>query len=207
MHAKWCRPASVAVSSLCAAPLWLGMLTGCGTSPPPEFYMLSSSASSTQKQPSQATYKVAVGPVSLPAIVDRPQIVLNSGPNRVSLVEQSRWAEPLKESIPRVMANDIAQLLPDAYVSSYPEVALLYPDYRVLVDIQRFESAQGEAVTLDLIWSVTAERDGKHKTGRTFVREPVQEPGYPALVAAHGRALSSASRDIAAAVKKIKTEH
>lgn len=206
MHARWCRTDLLAAVLLRVVPLLPGTLAGCGTSPPPDFYTLSP-ASGPQKQPAQAAYNIAVGPVSLPAIVDRPQIVLNTGPNRVSLAEQSRWAEPLRESIPRVMASDIALLLPDAYVSSYPEVALTNPDYRVLVDIQRFEFAQGEGATLDLIWSVIAERDGTRTTGRTFVREPVREPGYPALVAAHGRALSIASRDIAAAVKKIKKQH
>lgn len=206
MHARWCRMDLFAAVLLRVVPLLPGTLAGCGTSPPPDFYTLSP-ASGPQKPPAQAAYNIAVGPVSLPAIVDRPQIVLNTGPNRVSLAEQSRWAEPLKESIPRVMASDIALLLPDAYVSSYPEVALTNPDYRVLVDIQRFEFAQGEGATLDLIWSVTVERDGTRTTGRTFVREPVREPGYPALVAAHGRALSIASRDIAAAVKKIKKQH
>jgi uncharacterized lipoprotein YmbA len=61
--------------------------------------------------PGGLSYRVGVGPVTVPAAVDRPQIVLRVDANRVALQEQSRWAEPLKESIPRVVASNLAVLL------------------------------------------------------------------------------------------------
>jgi len=73
-------------------------------------------------------------------------------------------------------------------------------DYRAAIDVQSFQSAPGEAALLDAVWSVRRSKDGKAETGRTTVRETMQEKGYDALAAAHSRALARLSRDIAAAV-------
>ncbi|NTW98761.1 MAG: hypothetical protein HGB35_02305, partial [Geobacteraceae bacterium] len=74
-------------------------------------------------------------------------------------------------------------------------------DYRVLVDIQRFESSPGDAVTVEAVWSVRRVVGGEAKTGRSLVREPVDGAGYDPLVAAYGRAILSVSRDLAGAIR------
>jgi hypothetical protein len=53
---------------------------------------------------------------------------------------------------------------------------------------------------LDAVWTVRRSKDGKSETGRTTVRETVQEKSYDALAAAHSRAVARLSRDIAAGV-------
>jgi uncharacterized lipoprotein YmbA len=55
----------------------------------------------------------------------------------------------------------------------------------------------GEAATLDAVWTVRRTKDGKAETGRTRVREAVQERSYDALAAGHSRALARLSQDIA----------
>jgi hypothetical protein len=115
-------------------------LAGCGISPKERFYTLGAGAAPARVEAS-ASYSIAVGPVTIPAIVDRPQLVLRTGANRVMLAEQSRWAEPLKDSIARVIAGDLAQLLHDARVSAHPQGMTNEVDYRVLIDVQRFESS------------------------------------------------------------------
>jgi hypothetical protein len=46
-------------------------------------------------------------------------------------------------------------------------------------------------------------KDGRTETGRTTVREAVQEIGCDALAAAHSRAVARLSRDIADAVSAL----
>jgi hypothetical protein len=77
----------------------------------------------------------------------------------------------------------------------------------VAVDIQRFESAPGDAATVEAQWTVSAAKDkgGAPRSGRSLAREPVRSKDYDALVAAHGRALASISRDIAEAVRALRT--
>jgi uncharacterized protein len=55
---------------------------------------------------------VAVLPVSLPSFLERPQLVAWTGPGEVPIDEFLRWAEPLDASAQRVLADDLARLLP-----------------------------------------------------------------------------------------------
>ena len=141
-----------------------------------------------------------MGPVSVPAVVDRPQIVVNVGPNQVRLEEFNRWAAPLQNNIARVVADNLVLMLGTPRVILSEQLLSADADYRAAIEVQSFQSAPGEAAMLDAVWSVRRAKDGKAETGRTTVRETVQEKGYDALAAAHSRALARLSQDIAAAV-------
>ncbi|MBK4738465.1 PqiC family protein [Noviherbaspirillum pedocola] len=179
-------------------------LSGCGSSPPQRFYTFDAPNPAEPAATAHAAYSVSIGPVMVPALVDRPQLVLSTWPNRVQLAEQSRWAEPLKDGIPRVIAADLAQLLPGANVTPYTQAAISHPDYRVQLDVRQFESAPGSAASIDALWVVNVEKDGRQITGRTVQREAVSGNDDEALVAAHQRALQAVSRDIAQAIAGVK---
>jgi uncharacterized protein len=175
-------------------------LAGCAGAPQERFYTLG--AGGPPPSAPAAAYSVAVGPVTIPALVDRPQMVVNTGANRVMIAEQSRWAEPLRDSIGRAVADHLAQLLRDVRVSAAPQSMARDADYRVLVDVQRFESTPGNSAVLDLRWTIHDAENTTLQAGRSLVREPVGGEGYDALVAAHDRALAAVSRDIAAALRE-----
>ena len=188
-----------AITMLC---LTTSFLAGCSRSPRVTFYTLNATATTEAAAP--AAVSVAVGPVTLPSLVDQPQLVVRTSVNQVDILEMHRWAEPLKSGIVRIIAADLAALLPQARVSSYPQNAGLDADYRVQVDIQRLEMTAGEGVALDALWSVRRTGEGASpKTGRSVVSEPARAGGYDALVAAQSRALAVVSRDLARAVSKL----
>ena len=137
----------------------------------------------------------------MPEVVDQPQLVVQVAANQVAIYEFHRWASPLKSEIARVIAANLAQELGTARVWCYAQATLPNPDYQVLVDVQRFDSALGDAVTIDALWTVRRAAGGAPKTGRSSVREPVSGAGFDALVAAHSRALAQVSRDIAGAIR------
>jgi uncharacterized lipoprotein YmbA len=184
--------------------LVIALLAGCGSSPA-SFYTLSAGAEprSTASAKDTAPYSIAVGPVTLPELVDRPQLVVRVAANRVMLSEQHRWAEPLKSEIPRVLAENLAQLLGTKRVSAYPQNTGSGADYRVVVDVQRFESAPGESATVEALWSVHRGADGQARTGSSVVREATDGKGYDALAAAHARALAQMSEQIADAIRAL----
>jgi uncharacterized lipoprotein YmbA len=76
-------------------------------------------------------------------------------------------------------------------------------DYQVAIEVQGFDSALGEAATLNAVWSVRRIKDGKTQTGRTTDREPTPQKGYDALVAAHSRALARMSQEIADVIRAL----
>ena len=186
------------IAAIAAACGLAGLPAGCA-SPPSHLYTLSQSATAVV-QPDEHSSKltVVVGPVSIPAIVDRPQIVLRKGPNQVSLDEFNRWASPLANNISHVVAGNLTAMLGASRVSFFPTADV---DYSVAIDVQTFESAPGDAATLTATWIVRGIKDGKTETGRTAVREPSPEKGYEALAAAHSRALGHLSQDIADTIR------
>ncbi|TMB12497.1 MAG: membrane integrity-associated transporter subunit PqiC [Deltaproteobacteria bacterium] len=177
---------------------------GCRTSAPARFYTLASTAS-TDGAPA-ANYAVTVGPVSVPASVDRPQFVVQVAPNRVVLDEFNRWVAPLDESIARAVAGNLAVLLGTPRVATAP-LANFDPAYRVTIAVQRFDSIPGDAVVIDAVWTIRNVANGGTRSGRTVAREAVQGEGFEALAAAHSRALANVSGDIAAAIRAEAGSH
>lgn len=173
--------------------------SGCA-SPPTNFYTLSAA---TLPAAPATTLSVSVGPVSIPGDVDRPQIVVNTGPNRAKVDEFNRWAGPLQDGIARVVAENLVALLGTPKITLFPQTLSADAGYRVAIEVQSFVSTPGQSASLDAVWTVRRMKDGKAETGRTTVREPVQEKSYDALAAAHSRAIVRLSQDIADAVHAI----
>ncbi len=159
------------------AALAAAALAGCA-SPPSRFYTLSdalasssaSSASSPQAPMAAATaattaspaipagapaapYALEVSPVSVPEQVDRPQIVVTRGGGRVDILEESRWAAPLKTELTSAISRDLTQRLGAMDVYGLPRADGLAV-YRVATSVQRFESVPGEQAALTAVWSV-----------------------------------------------------
>jgi uncharacterized protein len=177
---------------------------GCA-SPPAHFYTLSHSATPAAKPlDTLPDISVIVGPVSIPAIIDTPQIVVTKSPNQVSLNEFNRWASPLQNNISRVVVDDLASMLGTSRVSLVNQSMNADPDFRVAIDVQTFESVPGDSATLNATWIVRRTKDGKMQAGRTAVREPSTGMGYDALVAAHSRALARLSQDIADRIRLLE---
>lgn len=182
---------------LFVAAVIIVLAAGCASAPS-KFYTLNATA--TGDGTSAASYAVAVGPVTVPAAVDRPQFTVTVAPNRVNLDEFNRWAEPLNDGIARVVAADLGALLGTPRVTSAPP-ANFAPDYRVTIDIQKFASLPGQSAQLDAIWVVRQPAGNITLSGRTTATEPVTGNGFDALAAAHSRALAKLSGDLAAAIR------
>ena len=195
-------------------------LAACGTAPTETFYMLgpalTSSRDGTAQQAQATTGAVAastaqsralaivVDPASVPELVDRPQFVVSTGDARVVLLEQQRWAEPLRSQISRTVALDLTQLLPSARISTNPDIldgADEALSFRIALDVQRFESRPGDSVAVEILWTLRRGPGDTLRSGREAVRESVIGAGYEGLVSGHNRALAAVSRAIAAAVR------
>ncbi|TDG08347.1 membrane integrity-associated transporter subunit PqiC [Paraburkholderia guartelaensis] len=182
-------------------------LAGC-SSPSPTFYALRSAddatAATSNASPAvptgAAALDVIVGPVTVPDMVDRPQIVTRNPDNTIQMNEFARWATPLKLDVGRVVAADLAQRLGTAHVSTF-DGASTPPVWRVRVDITRIDSVLGDSVTIDAQWVVRPPGHQALTLGHTVAHEQVTSQDYGALVDAHDRALATISADIAAAIR------
>jgi uncharacterized lipoprotein YmbA len=179
----------------------VALLAGCSSTPATRFYMLGPSAEPVAGL--RAGYSLSVGPVLIPAVVDRPQIVLQTGPNQVFIAEFDRWAAPLKEAIPRVVAENLSLMLGAQDVAIFPRSGPVDASYRVTIDILRFESLPDKAAVIDARWTVRSTKDGKTESGRAKITEAVRADGYPELVAAYSRALEQLSSQVAKTVREV----
>lgn len=175
----------------------IAMAAGCSTAPS-RFYSLSSTSTADGSPPTAAT--IMVGPVTIPAAVDQPEFVVQVSANRVDVDEFNRWVAPLGDGIARAVAGDLVVLLGTPQVATQ-QLANFTPDYRVTIDVQQFESIQGNAAVIQAVWTVRRTSNGETRSGRTDAREPVQGQGYDALAAAHSQAIARVSADIAAAIR------
>jgi uncharacterized lipoprotein YmbA len=180
-------------------------LASCGTSAEPHFYTLSAADGVPPHKIDKPVegFRMAVGPVTILETVDRPELVVRVGANEVTLAEQHRWAQPLRNEIARVIAENLEQYLGGIQVVTYPYHASREVDYRVFVDIQHFDSILGQAVTVDALWSIRDGSGGGRISERTIAQETPRGNGYDALVAAHSHALARLSAEIAEAMREI----
>lgn len=177
------------------------LLAGCASQPSHHY-----SLSGIREAPSGtfSNLSLSVGPVSVPEPVNRPEIVLQAGPNRLVLDEFNLWAGPLHFEIQRVLMENLASLLGTDRVFRYPQGAINFPDFRVEVNVLRFESTLGSVALLDAVWTIR-DKDAKElKTGRTTLHKPVSAESYDALAAAHSRALAALAREVADAIRKLE---
>lgn len=174
-------------------------LAACGGTPVRESFFTLSTPSAASV-PQSASPAIFVGPVSVPEAVDRMQMVLRAGANEVEISEQYRWAEPLKNAIPRVIGETLSRELGTSRVLTSRSAAALPVDYRIAIEIQRFDSSLQGGATIDALWTITKVGGAVRRAGRTLATESAGGDAA-SLAAAHGRALDRVGRDIAAALK------
>jgi|WetSurSiteA1Bulk_404760.scaffolds.fasta_scaffold00453_5 uncharacterized protein len=187
--------------------LWIFLMFffGCASTEPSKFYTLNSIKiqDTIQEYASQAgRYTVAVGPVTIPDYLDRPQIVTRSSTYEFHIAEFDRWAGSLKEDITRVVAENLSVMMSQDHIHVYPWKWGMTAKYQVLLDLMRFDAIPGGNIILTAYWSIV-DSEGKQTlmTLETNIREKIQGQDYNAKVAAMSKAIEGLSRDIAKAIK------
>lgn len=194
-----------------AAILGLLLLAGCAETSPTRFYTLSKVDAPGPVAASVAADRlaVAVGPVSLPQYLDRPQIVRRSGANTYQLADFDSWGEPLEDMFPRMVAENLSALLATDRVFVIPRRRSPTVDYQVEIEVLRFDAKVGGDAILVARWEIF-DGDGKQlRLDKTTVSEPVVEPvageGYEPVVAAMSATVAAFSQQIARTIQSLQS--
>ena len=180
------------------------VLAGCGRSPQTSFYTLTPLVAE-MTIPRVTGPSIAVASVTLPELIDRPQLVVPDAGTRVAILESHRWAEPLKSAIPRLLADNISRLMNSDRVSAYPQHAANSAGYRLFVDFQRFELT-GNTVVVDALWEIRGAKGVQPVTGRSKMVETVGSADYEAVVAGYSRAMATLSREMVQSLRNLQTK-
>ncbi|NII10082.1 PqiC family protein [Oleiagrimonas sp. C23AA] len=173
------------------------LLAGC-SSAPTHFYTLvpPSTVTPTSKSP----YLIEVLPVTIPAQVDQPQMVVRQGDDQVQLVEAEQWIAPLGNEIREAFADRLGDELGTHDVYGMPH-AKKAPLYRVRLHVQRFDSALSHYAQINATWSVQGEK-GPAINCVSQVRQSVGA-GYSALVQGHQQAIAALADQVAGVVRQM----
>ena len=189
------------------AGLMLLTLAGCGTSEQTRLYTLSGhpfTAGSIQPA-STSALAIGIGPVTLPLYLDRPQIVRRTSPNRLEIAEFDRWAEPLSNTVPRILAENIGLLLLSEKVYVLPRRRRLPLDLTVEVDISSFEPMSDGTAVLAASWHIFAQSDAPVGNGSTEIRiEGASPENFETRVKLLSDALGQLSGSIAESILDVE---
>lgn len=149
---------------------------------------------------------VAIGPVALPRYLDRPQVLVRLDPSRVEPAGQHRWADPLDEGFGRTLAANLGRSLGSGRVSAYPVQPPYEVDYRVQVDVERFDGRPGGTVALSARYAILA---GPGRRVLAVEQVEIEVPtgeDFASFVGAHSEAVTELAAYIDAALKALPEE-
>lgn len=167
------------------AILLLTALTAC-TSPDPALYTIAPVPGS----PTVGGPKVVLlHTVGLARYLDRPQIVHSAANDRLDVMTNDWWGEPLAPMLGRVLAEELSHRLPQSIVISDGSVVSATPEAMVELDIRQLDQAADGNVVLQAQTSVSF-KGRKGPVLRNFrFAVPAPEAGIPGQVKATGTAV------------------
>jgi uncharacterized lipoprotein YmbA len=199
------RPrARTLVTILCWVMPWVG-LTGCSFLKPAKatahYYVLTPIAST---QSGSGSLAVGVGQVKLSAYLFNTSLAVRQGTNEVEYLDSAIWAERLDAGFQRVLAADLAIVLPSEQVrlSAWRSEDV---SAEVHVTIEQFDvdaSGQGVLIARWRILSPGGEKILKAGGTRLSRQGPRPDAGASGAVATLSELVADLSRQLAQALKE-----
>jgi uncharacterized protein len=180
------------------------LLSACASTPT-NFYTLEAQS----RAPAVSTSGVAkrligIGPLSMPALLDRRGIVTRSENNSVHIAEFDLWAAPLQNNVLTVISKNVATLQPSAIVRAYPWSVYGSVDYRVIIDITRFDTQPDKWANLEANWAIMEEKNHTIiNNGQTKLQQPLNGNSYSIAVQALNKLLSEFSQQLSLALVQL----
>lgn len=195
---------------LIAAVASLALLCGCSSAPATRYYVLSPTAQMPAHRAQAlvdreaAAVAVVIKDVRLPQYLDRSQIVTRGSDHRLQIAEYEQWAGNLREDMTRVLAENLGRLLESDRVVAAPHNLRLQPDYRVEVEVLRFEREPGGRVGLSARWWLTRGSDASllASPAETLFGAPLGEgASFEAMVASMSAVYGELAQAIARGIR------
>ena len=185
------------------------LLAACSSAPATRFYTLAAVAGAPPagaKDPAPRTVRpitLVISDLRLPRYLDRPQIVTRGSDHRLRMSEHQQWGGNLRDDMTRVLAENLGRQLPGDRVIAAPSHIALQPDYRIEVDVQRFEREANGSVRLAARWWISRGSDGVLLASpeASFSGPPVDEDAYEALVGAMSTVFGDLAQAIADSIR------
>jgi uncharacterized lipoprotein YmbA len=121
---------------------------------PSRFFTLSARVPAAVEPTGRTPLSVTVGPVTVPAYLDRNEVAVRVSPSELRYALSERWAEPLVQNVTRVIVENLGNALGSDRVASITTAPIATPDFFVEVVIVRFEAGADGGAKLTARWAV-----------------------------------------------------
>jgi uncharacterized protein len=173
-------------------------LAACASPPAEHFYTVSDLTAASD--PSAEALRIAVSPIVVPALIDRPQLVVRTSGHEIAVLENHRWAEPLSVDLTRALITDLQRLRPgvDIVAAGAPQ-----SQAEQILDVQITEllSGPGPGTSLQASWDLHDRARNCAGEG-SFSAVIRTQAGYGAIPAAYAEAMSRLAEAIAKTISE-----
>jgi uncharacterized protein len=181
-----------------ALALLVSVCVGC-TSAPVRYYTLTPPPDKTLPA-SETTFAIDVRVVHTPPQLNRSELMVRSGPTEVTLLENERWASPVKDEIKDALRLELQRRL-----GSMTELRPAFTKLTLDIDVQHLEAELGRHVLLEASWSATLSATGQPPNGArvatcTFQADEKIHTGYAGIVEGYQREIAALADAIVAAL-------
>ncbi|HWV45034.1 MAG TPA: PqiC family protein [Nitrospira sp.] len=185
----------------------LGMVmsaAGCAHATQERFYTLSDSMPDGTADAPIGNNFVEILPVSLPELLDRPQVVLYDEAGRVHILEEDRWAATLKSEIRRSIGEKVRHRLGmiDVYHTPAPHgESVKGKTYRITVSVESFKVAPGHGTMMQAVWAVRSIDGNADFVCRSAYQMELGERSLSHAILAYRKAIDALGTRIAQSIR------
>jgi uncharacterized lipoprotein YmbA len=179
---------------------WLVSVGAACTSAPIRYYTLIPPPDEPLRV-AQATLAIDVRVVHIPPELNRSELMVRTGPTETTLLENERWASPMKDEI-----NDAVRL---ELLRRMGEMTGLPPSSTKLaldIDVRRLEAELGRSASLEASWRAKLSTVGQppgsaRATSCAFHTQEKIDSGYAGMVEGYQREIAALADAIVAVLR------
>jgi uncharacterized protein len=186
------------VKPLLAATGTLILLSACA-SHPDHFYVLSTQPAGAG-QPRTSPVAPAALKVTLPFVVDRLEMVLNTSANDVIVQEHERWAAPLSDLVTQTLARDLERRRSDLLVADSSAGRPGGSVLKINVDVVQLTVHKDRQASIEAHWRILDPHTGNEAVGGAVFTAPLGQNDYAAVAQALSQCLGQLADRLVAAL-------
>jgi uncharacterized protein len=169
---------------------WIASVGAACTSAPIRYYTLIPPPDKPLRA-AEATLAIDVRVVHIPPQLDRSELMVRTGPTEITLLENERWASPMKEEI-----KDAVRLRLQRRLGGITGLPPSFTKLALDIDVQRLEAELGRHALLEAYWRANSSGAGQPSSGArvttcTFRDDEEIRSGYAAMVEGYQREIAA----------------
>ncbi len=139
--------------------------------------------------------------VTVPAMVDRSEMVINTSSNGVLILEHERWAAGLSDEVAQALARDIERRRADLLIGDRRFDQAASPAVAAKVEIVLLSAERGGRARLEAHWRIVDAVAGTDQLASDAFTVPIEGSSYAAVAQAYSELVSQLAAKLAANVR------